>query len=78
MYFVVHTIQTTLRDFQLVVKAMDRQSGDGRFDSRPGWENFLDFPGIVYHCTCLTIYQFIQWQAKKALQLITVEMLKEQ
>lgn len=61
----------------LVVKAMDRQSGDGGFDSRSGRENFLDSLGIVYHCTCLTIYKFMQWQAKKALQLKTVEVLKE-
>ncbi|KXJ82662.1 hypothetical protein RP20_CCG012335 [Aedes albopictus] len=59
----------------LVVKAMDRQSGDGGFDSRSGRGHFLDSLGIVYHCTCLTIYKFMQWQAKKAHQLKTVEVL---
>lgn len=54
---------------------MDRHLKDSEFDSRSGRENFLDFLGIVYHCTCHTMYKFMQWQAKKALQLITVEVL---
>lgn len=50
----------------LVVKAMDHQSGISGFDSRSGQENFLDTLGVVYHCACLTIYKFMQWQGKES------------